>query len=99
MDPAVKLDNLSNLTVGCRASLQYSSVITYLAVISLVHRRHEILRRSVIPYLFAYKPSDLTENRSNLAKIVGLAYSQVFSLLTNFTNFLHGAKLPLYGVK
>ena len=38
---------------------------------------------SKLPYLFAYKPSDfcnkLTENRSNLPKIEGSAYSRVFS--------------------
>ena len=48
MDPAVRLDNLSNLTVGRLAGFQHSSVIIYLAVISLVHRRRENLRRSVI---------------------------------------------------
>jgi len=48
MDPTVRLGNLSNLTVGRLAGLQHSSVIMYLAVISLVHRRREILRRSVI---------------------------------------------------
>jgi len=39
---------LSNLTVGRLAGLQHSSVIIYLAVISLVHRRRENLRKSVI---------------------------------------------------
>jgi len=48
MDPAVRLDNLSNLTVGRLAGLQDSSVIIYLAVISLVYRRRENLRKSVI---------------------------------------------------
>jgi len=48
MDPTVRLGNLSNLTVGRLAGLQHSSVIIYLAVISLVHRRRENLRKSVI---------------------------------------------------
>ena len=48
MDPAARLDNLSNLAVGRLVGLQHSSVIIYLVVIVFVQIRRQFLRECVI---------------------------------------------------
>ena len=48
VDPAVRLDNLSNLAVGRLVGLQHSSVIIYLVVIVFGQIRRQCLRECVI---------------------------------------------------
>ena len=48
MDPAARLDNLSNLAVGRLVGLQHSSVIIYLVVIVFGQIRRQFVRECVI---------------------------------------------------
>ena len=48
VDPAARLDNLSNLAVGRLVGLQHSSVIIYLVVIVFKEIRRQFLRECVI---------------------------------------------------
>ena len=48
MDPAARLDNLSNLAVGRLVGLQHSSVIIYLEVIVFGQIRRQFVRECVI---------------------------------------------------
>ena len=47
VDPAARLDNLSNLSVGRLVGLQHSIVIIYLVVIVFTQTRRQFLRECV----------------------------------------------------